>query len=107
MDFAQKAYDHLAAQQLAAPGVTLGRAMHREVLQVHGVVYAFLKEGRLVLKLPLERGAALVGSGDAARFEFGAHAMKGWVAVPLPGSGKALWAQLLEESRAYVASKAG
>jgi hypothetical protein len=108
MDFAQKVYDHLAARQLAAPGVTLGRALHREVLEVHGTVYAFLKEGRLVVKLPLERAGALVEAGAAVHFEVGRHAMKGWVGVGLPDDhDQTLWQQLLDESRAYVAAKPG
>ena len=106
MELAQKAYDHLAAKQLATPGVTLGRALHREVLQVHGAVYAFLKEGRLVVKLPPERAAALVEAGEAARFELGARTMKGWVAVPLPAGGDpAPWLRLLDEAREHVAAK--
>ena len=51
-------YDELATEQLARPGVTLGRALQNEVLKVNGKIFAFLNRDRLVVKLPRERAAA-------------------------------------------------
>jgi hypothetical protein len=104
MDFAQKAYDHLAVRQLDWPGVTLGRAMHREVLQVNGKIFAFLKDGKLVVKLPAAQALGLLQDGTAVPFEAGGRAMKEWVAVPLPvPDGERAWSHLMSEARTYVA----
>ena len=73
-------------------------------LKVGGKVFSMVHKGRLVVKLPAERVAALIKSGDGAPFDPGnGRLMKEWVAVkPMA---KRLWIKLAEEARDFVGSK--
>jgi hypothetical protein len=53
-------------------------------LRVGGKVFAFTIRGRLVLKLPPARCAALVDAGRAEWLVMGARTMTEWVTLPLP-----------------------
>jgi len=101
---AQALYDALVADELKQPGVAVGRALQNDVLQVSGKIFAFLKVGRLVVKLPAERVRALV-AGGAVPFTSGGRVIKEWVCVEaLPGAaGENLWRALIGEARRYVA----
>jgi hypothetical protein len=71
-------------------------------LQVDGRIFAMLSHGRLVLKLPRERVAALVSNGNGMPFDAGkARPMKEWVA--LDGRHVEQWLTLAREARAFVA----
>ena len=93
-------YDELATEQLARPGVTLGRALQNEVLKVNGKIFAFLNRDRLVVKLPRERAAAMVAAAEAVVFESGGRPMKEWVAVGEVDRDR--WRQLMADARGYV-----
>jgi hypothetical protein len=86
-------------------GVTLGfgrRGFGAGALQVDGRIFAMLSHGRLVLKLPSERVAGLLFTGDGLPFEAGkARPMKEWVA--LDGRHVEQWLRLAREARAFVA----
>jgi hypothetical protein len=101
---AQEVFDGLAAEQLTAPGVTKGRGLSNEVLKVNNKIFAFVNDGRLVVKLPAARCAALLADGQAVPFTSGGRTMKEWVAVGLPAvaGGDKTWRDLMAEANAYV-----
>ncbi len=73
-------------------------------LKVGGKVFAMVFKGRLVVKLPAERVAALIKSGDGAPFDPGhGKLMKEWVAVKPMAKG--FWINLTEEAKDFVESK--
>lgn len=53
------------ARSEAAAGVSIGRALQNEGLRIHGKIFAFLKDDRLVVKLPAARVRTLIEAGDA------------------------------------------
>ena len=73
-------------------------------LKVGGKVFSMVHKGRLVVKLPAERVAALIKSGDGAPFDPGhGKLMKEWVAVKPMAKG--FWINLAEEAKDFVESK--
>ena len=86
-------------------GVTLGsarRGFGSSALQVNGRIFAMLSRDRLVVRLPRERVAALLGSGDALPYDAGKGApLKGWVMLEDRSDGR--WSPLAREALAYVA----
>jgi len=100
----QAVFDRLAAEHLTAPGVTRGRGLSNEVLKVDNKIFAFVNDGRLVVKLPAARCAELLAIGDAVAFTSGGRTMKEWVAVGLPtgADGDGVWADLMGAAKAYV-----
>ena len=93
-------YEELADEQLARPGVSLGRALQNEVLKVNGKIFAFLNRDRLVVKLPRARAAAMIDVGEAVAFESGGRPMKEWVAVGTVDRDH--WRALMADARGYV-----
>ncbi|MBO0901380.1 MmcQ/YjbR family DNA-binding protein [Cellulomonas sp. zg-ZUI222] len=96
---------HRVAQELAdLPGVVLPADGRRHfgtaTLRVHGRIAAFTPEDRLVVKLPADRVAALVTSGEGLPFPTGRPPMREWVAVT--SDDPAVWRALLAESVTYV-----
>lgn len=85
-------------------GVTLGfgrRGFGSDALQVDGRIFAMLREGGLVLKLPRERVAALLASGAGAPFDAGkGKPMKEWVVVGQSAAKQ--WLPLAEEALRFV-----
>lgn len=98
-------YDALAAEQLERPKVTIGRALQNDVLKVDEKIFAFLKDERLVVKLPAAQAARLVAAREAVPFESGGRKMKEWVSVG--DADEQRWRGLIDDARAYVASLAG
>ncbi len=86
------------------PEVTVGRALSNLGLMTAGKLFAFLKDGGLVLKLPAARIDALVESHDATRFERGQGTpMREWVVVPAAHA--ADWPALTREACDFVAGR--
>jgi len=86
------------------PNVTIGRALANMGLMTGGKLFAFIKDGDLVLKLPAARIDALIESHDARRFERGqGMPMREWVVVPSVAS--ADWPTLTREACDFVAGR--
>jgi hypothetical protein len=102
---AQALYGALVVAELAQPDVAVGRALQNDVLKVSGKIFAFLKTGRLVVKLPAERVRELLAAGGGVPFTSGGRVMKEWVCVDAPpgAAGEVLWRALTSEARRYVA----
>jgi TfoX/Sxy family transcriptional regulator of competence genes len=84
-----------ASKMFGAPGLRVG-----------GKVFAMLVHGRLVVKLPPARVAALVAAGHGTRFDPGhGRLMREWVAVD--SAAETPWVDLAREARRFVASLAG
>jgi hypothetical protein len=97
----------LAAALAGRDGVTLGsgrRGFGSDAMQVDGRIFAMLSHDHLVLKLPRERVAALVASGDGTPFDAGkGKPLKEWVTL---GQGSdEQWQSLAEEALAFVAGR--
>ena len=87
-----------------APGDS-ARRFGSTALRVDGRIFAMLSRGRLVLKLPPRRVAALIASGDGEAYDAGkGRPMKEWVALaPDRQDG---WLELATEALTFVGSKA-
>jgi hypothetical protein len=85
-------------------GVTVGggrRGFGSDALQVDGRIFAMVTGGRLVLKLPAPRVAALVAASDGLPFDAGkGRPMKEWVA--LADDEAVAWRELALEALAFV-----
>jgi hypothetical protein len=76
--------------------------LHATGLKAGGRVFAFPRQGELVLKLPAARCTELVEQGVAHRFDKGdGRPLREWVA--LPEAEAAHWEELAREARAFVA----
>src|SRR5690349_18164504 len=75
----------LVSRLAGEPGVTppgAGRGFGSSALKVDNRIFAMLSDGRLVVKLPRDRVAALIAAGDGAPFDAGkGRPMKEWVAL--------------------------
>ncbi|MEV4803209.1 hypothetical protein AB0K18_24660 [Nonomuraea sp. NPDC049421] len=107
MATAEELYEDLVSEHLARPGVRMGRMFNSEGLQVRGRVYAFYarSRGRVVVKLPAPRAAALVEDGTAEEMRMGGRRMREWVGLAQPD--EEIWRHLLGEAAAYGEELAG
>jgi hypothetical protein len=86
------------------PGFGGGRGFGSEALRLGGSIVAMLVQGRVVLKLPGDRVAALIASGDGAPFDAGrGRPMREWVALTGDPSRDAV---LLQEALQLARSRA-
>jgi len=86
------------------PDVTMGRALANMGLMTGGKLFAFIKDGGLVLKLPAGRIDVLIESHDATRFDRGqGKPMREWVVVPASASDE--WPALTREACDFVAGR--
>jgi hypothetical protein len=97
----QASFDAIAARLLAEPDTDDHRAFHSPCLRVRGRIFAMLVREQLVVKLPVERCAALVAAGAARPFERGqGRPMRAWIAVD--DLELDLWPALADEALAFV-----
>ena len=94
--------DALAGEPgVTPPEPTGGRRFGASALQVHGSIFAMLRDGRLVVKLPSERVAALLADGTGAPFGAGrGRPMQEWVTVVTDD--EQTWRALATEALAFV-----
>jgi hypothetical protein len=83
-------------------GVTPPGSGHaRSALRFNGKIFAMLRRGRLVVKLPAARVDALVGAGSGVRFEANKGTpFKEWLSLD-PQSGLA-WSALAREALEFA-----
>ncbi len=101
-------FDALIAALAGREGVTVGggRGFGSNALQVDGRIFAMSNEAGLVLKLPRDRVAALLASGDGLPFDAGkGRPMKEWVIVPWRSRDASR--NLAEEALAFVGAPTG
>ncbi len=100
---AADAWLRIEESELRVAGVTAGTGFGKAVgLRISGKIFAFPKDGELILKLPSSRVAELIESGAGRPWGPGAKVMKEWVAVS--GAASEVWAPLLAEGRTFVGS---
>lgn len=96
----EERFDALAERWTAA-GATRAKMFGSACLKSRGKVFATLFQGRLVLKLPRERVAALTAAGKGEPFDPGmGRLMREWVV--LAESADAAWDDLTAEAHAFV-----
>ncbi|HLZ76253.1 hypothetical protein [Phenylobacterium sp.] len=91
----------LVSALLDEPGVTLSesRGFSRDALMVGGKLFAAVRGEVLLLKLPAERVAALIASGDGAPFDANkGKPMKEWMLARMSAD----WDALAREAAAFV-----
>jgi YjbR protein len=99
---AEEEFTSIVDEMLREPGVEEGAAFHNRGLKVGGKIFAMLVQGELVVKLPADRVAQLVGDGTGRPFESGRRVMKEWVSVP--PSDETEWLALAREAHRFVGS---
>ena len=91
------------AEPLLAEGVAdKGTMMGFPCLRTDGDFFASLhhQTGDLIVKLPADRVAELVASGEGRPFAPAGRTFREWVSIPEPD--EARWRDLLDEARAFV-----
>jgi hypothetical protein len=103
---AESRYAQLVAELVGRPGVTQGgKGFGASALKVHGRIFAMLSSGsQFVVKLPRERVAALIDSGQGAAYDAGkGRPMREWLVVPANSSLE--WRAIAEDALAFVDAK--
>jgi TfoX/Sxy family transcriptional regulator of competence genes len=100
---ADQQFESIADVFRADPHITTAKLFGGSALRVGQKVFACFYKGKLVLKLPRERVAALVQAGDAQHFDSGTgRPAKEWVAIE--PSRWVEWQSLAEEAKVFVAA---
>jgi TfoX/Sxy family transcriptional regulator of competence genes len=96
-----KQFDAIVNAFLVEPQVTKGKMFGSSGLKVCNKIFAMLVKGKLVVKLPKERVASLVASGQGVYFDPGhGRLMKEWVAVGPQSATR--WIDLAHEALSFV-----
>ncbi len=100
---AAESWLRIEESELRVAGVTAGTGFGKAVgLRISGKIFAFPKDGELILKLPRGRVAELIESGAGRPWGPGTKIIKEWVAVS--GAASEDWAPLVGEARTFVGS---
>lgn len=101
---AEKEFAKLTQAMLKLPNTTLGQGkggFGDGALQVNGKIFAMLTaKGEFSVKLPRQRVAGLVESGDGACLSMGARQMKEWFVVSRESALD--WAAIATEAHRFV-----
>lgn len=101
-DPAVAAFAAVALRLRDEPGVDTGTGFGSNPgLRVGGKIFAMLVRGELVVKLPAERCAELIGEGSGETFQVGRRQMNEWVSVARVD--EAAWLALAREALRFVA----
>lgn len=96
--------DDLQTQLSHLPGFHTGKALQNMGLMVGGKLFAFIKDGHLVLKLPAKQIDVLIEAHNAVRFDRSqGKPLKEWVVMPPPSSD--IWPVLAEDAYRFVSAK--
>ena len=99
-----EAWPRIEESELTVAGVIAGTGFGKAVgLRISGKIFAFPKDGELILKLPSSRVAELIESGAGRPWGPGTKVMKEWVAARADAS--EVWAPLVEEARTFVGAE--
>lgn len=103
---AEAIFEEITAPYCGVVGVTTGTGFGSNAgLRVGGRIFAMLVRGALVVKLPRQRAADLVATGDAAPFETApGRVMREWVAVAPERA--AAWSGHVAEAFEFVSGQA-
>jgi len=94
--------EEFVAQPAVQPPVAGARGFGSTALKTGGSIFAMLTGERLVVKLPRERVAALIASGEGEPFDAGkGRPMKEWLTV----ADDEAWRALAEEARQFVEAR--
>ena len=100
---ADQRFAAIAQRLVREPDVTLGsgrRGFGTGALQIEGRMFAMLSQGRLVVKLPADRVAALIADRDGSPFDAGkGKPLREWVV--LAERSRARWLPLVREAEAF------
>jgi hypothetical protein len=96
----ERAFADLARSFLERPGISEGKAFHATALKVEDKIFAMLVDGRLVVKLPVDRCVDLVAADHAVPFESGGRRMKEWVVIAPEEQER--WPDYAEEALGFV-----
>jgi hypothetical protein len=102
-DEAEAAFRPIATRLLADPRVSAGTGFGSGPgLRVGTKIFAMVRHGELVVKLPRERVERLVADGIAGRFDprGDGRLMKEWATVPVRHRRR--WSRLADEALAFV-----
>ena len=103
---AQLDFDDLTAEYDGRPGVDRAPMIGGSGLRLHGKFFAFVGSGgRLIVKVPQDRAAALVGDGVGEAVRVGGRPTREWVGVA--HAGLATWPTLIAEAFDYLARSSG
>ncbi len=96
--------DDLQARLSHLPGLQPGKALQNTGLMAGGKLFAFLKDGHLVLKLPAKQIDILIEAHGAVRFDRNqGRPLKEWVVIP-PSSAD-IWPALAEDAFSFVSGR--
>jgi len=97
----------LASMLRKIPGVVVGKKFNSFNFTVLKKVFAFTKDGGVVLKLPPETVKALLKTRSTSLLVMGKRTMKEWVVIRYQDAADARkHLSLFKEARDYVAEKA-
>jgi hypothetical protein len=82
---AREIFEELAAEHLTRPEAGRRSMFGRDCLMMDGHNIAFFHDDQLALRLPPDKSAAMLASGEATTPLMGKRAMRKWVVVPLSG----------------------
>ena len=102
---AEQAFRRIAGRLLVDPRVSEGTGFGSGTgLRVGSKIFAMVRHGELVGKLPRARVDHLASGGVAGRFDprGDGRLMKEWVTVPLPHRRR--WSRLVDEALVFVGS---